>query len=109
MTMQERWATEPRNRAFKIETTDSARCYATSALIQDDMISFNDVLKIVAVMNVQYGVKRPTVVSAFGPRDSRGRRTRYRWAWERVTTWGRVTDVLMVHVTGWDGPGDLDL
>lgn len=107
--MQERWATQPRNHAFKIETTDSQGCYATSALIEDDMISFNDLNKAKAILNARYGVKRPTVVSAFGPRDSRGRRTRYRWAWERVTPQGRVSNVLMVHVIGWDGPGDLDL
>ena len=104
-----RWSKQPRMRAFKIESADSKGYRGTSALITDDLVSFDDVLKVVAVMNVQYGVTGPAVKSAFGPTDSNGSRTRYRWAWERVTTWGRVSDVLIVHVVGWGEPGDLDL
>ena len=72
----------------------------TGAMVTDsreEMISFNDVLRLRAEINSRFKVNAPTIHTGFGPTDDNGSVTRFRWTWERLTTWnGRMVDTVWV-------------
>ena len=98
-----RWSTEPRNHVWHMVSTEAHEPgSATFVSVSDDQVSFNDILRKVSELTAQYQVDRPCMVTGFGPRDEHGRQTRFRWSWERLTTWnGRLSDTLLVHVVDW--------
>lgn len=98
-------STEPRYHVRHITSMDSRvplyeseRPYSWADMVLDDMISLNDVLRLIKAVSDQYGVDRPAVRSGFGPRKESGSVTRFRWAWERECSWGgRMSDMIIVH------------
>lgn len=106
-----RWSTVPRFTVRQV-TSASVRCplpgvfqpmSRPASVVLRYPSSFNELNKTVAGFNSTHQSVRGDVVGkGIGPKDEHGRHMAFRWAWERITPWGRVTDTLFVTVDSWE-------
>lgn len=109
--MSSRWSAVPRFRVRQVTTASTrlplpaafAQSTGTSATTVRYPLSFNELNRTVADFNSTHESDRGQVVGkGVGPKDEHGRHMAFRWVWERITPWGRVTDALFVTVDSWE-------